>query len=97
VQLGGAVTLVALAGEVVVGYGVQLKQRLGAESTWPVAYANDVFAYIPTKEILSEGGYEADRSQIYYGQPGPWAPAIEATILDKAVDLVKRVRAPNRP
>ncbi|MEX2304377.1 MAG: neutral/alkaline non-lysosomal ceramidase N-terminal domain-containing protein [Bryobacterales bacterium] len=97
VQLGGTVTLVALAGEVVVGYALQLKERLGEESTWPVAYANDVFAYIPTKEILSEGGYEADRSQVYYGQPGPWAPAIEATILGKAVELVKRVRAPNRP
>ena len=97
VQLGGAVTLVALAGEVVVGYGLQLKQRLGAESTWPVAYANDVFAYVPTKEILAEGGYEADRSQVYYGQPGPWAPEIEATILDKAVGLVQRVRAPNQP
>jgi hypothetical protein len=97
VQLGGTVTLVALAGEVVVGYALQLKERLGAESTWPVAYANDVFAYIPTKEILSEGGYEADRSQVYYGQPGPWAPAIEATILDKAVALVKRLRVANRP
>jgi hypothetical protein len=97
VQLGGAVTLVALGGEVVVGYGLQLKQQLGEESTWPVAYANDVFAYIPTKEILSEGGYEADRSQIYYGLPGAWAPAIEATILEKAVGLVNRVRTPNRP
>jgi hypothetical protein len=93
VQFGGGVTLVALAGEVVVGYALQLKQQLGEESTWPVAYANDVFAYIPTKQILSEGGYEADRSQIYYGQPGPWAPTIEATILEKAADLVKRLRA----
>lgn len=95
VQLGRTVTLVALGGEVVVEYGLQLKQKLGEEGTWPVAYANDVFAYIPTREILSEGGYEADRSQIYYGMPGPWAPAIEETILDKAVELVKGIRAPN--
>ena len=92
VQLGNTVTLVALGGEVVVGYGLQLKQRLGEETTWPVGYANDVFAYIPTRQILSEGGYEADRSQIYYGMPGPWAPAIEATILDQAVGLVNKLR-----
>lgn len=96
VQLGGTVTLVALAGEVVVGYALQLKQRLGVDSTWPVAYANDVFAYIPTREILHEGGYEADRSQVYYGMPGPWAPAIEATILGKTVELVEGIRKPNR-
>jgi hypothetical protein len=92
VQLGDTVTLVALGGEVVVGYGLQLKERLGAETTWTVGYANDVFAYIPTREILAEGGYEADRSQVYYGMPGPWAPEIEATILDKATELVKKIR-----
>jgi hypothetical protein len=92
VQLGNTVTLVALGGEVVVGYALQLKQRLGEETTWPVGYANDVFAYIPTRQILSEGGYEADRSQVYYGMPGPWAPAIEATILDQAVGLVNKLR-----
>jgi hypothetical protein len=97
VQLGDTVTMVALAGEVVVGYALQLKQRLGADATWPVAYANDVFAYIPTREILAEGGYEADRSQIYYGMPGPWAAEVEATILDKAVELVTRIRQGNRP
>jgi hypothetical protein len=96
VQLGDTVTLVALGGEVVVGYGLQIKERLGKETTWPVGYANDVFAYIPTREILAEGGYEADRSQIYYGLPGPWAPAIETTILDQAVELVKKMRESNR-
>ena len=95
VQFGDAATMVALSGEVVVGYAQQLKQKLGAENTWPVAYANDVFAYIPTRQILSEGGYEADRSQIYYGMPGPWAPEVEPTILDKAVDLVTKIRGGN--
>lgn len=95
VQLGDTVTLVALGGEVVVGYALRLQQMLGAETTWPVGYANDVFAYIPTRQILSEGGYEADRSQIYYGMPGPWAPEIETTILDQAVALVKKVRGEN--
>jgi hypothetical protein len=96
VQFGGTVTLVALGGEVVVGYALQLKDRLGEETTWPVGYANDVFAYVPTRQILAEGGYEADRSQIYYGLPGPWAPEVEATILEKAVDLVERLREANR-
>jgi hypothetical protein len=49
-----------------------------------VAYSNDVFAYIPTAAILSEGGYEAERSQMWYGMPAQWDPAIEQTILERA-------------
>ena len=31
------------------------------------AYANDTPCYIPTRRVLDEGGYEADRTMIYYG------------------------------
>ncbi len=96
VQFGDTVTLVALAGEVVVDYALRLKKELGAEITWPVAYANDVFAYIPSKRVLAEGGYEADRSMIYYGLPGPWAPEIEEILIKKVHQLVGQVRGESR-
>jgi hypothetical protein len=83
-RLGDAVTLIALGGEVVVDYGLNLKRSLGDRTTWVVAYSNDVFAYIPTAAILSEGGYEAERSQMWYGMPAKWDPAIEQTILERA-------------
>jgi hypothetical protein len=42
--------------------------------------------------MLSEGGYEAVESQIYYEMPGPYAPALEEKIIGKTLDLVRRVR-----
>jgi hypothetical protein len=83
-RLGETLTLIALGGEVTVDYALQLKQRLGPATTWVVAYSNDVMSYIPTAKILEEGGYEAERSQAYYGMPGKWRPTIEKTILDHA-------------
>ena len=83
-RLGDTLELIALSGEVTVGYALELKKRLGPETTWVIGYANDVMSYIPTAKILSEGGYEAERSQMYYGMPGKWDPSIEPTILDRA-------------
>ncbi len=83
-QFGDELELIALSGEVTVGYALELKKRLGAATTWVIGYANDVMAYIPTVKILNEGGYEAERSQMYYGMPGRWEPAIEETILRRA-------------
>ena len=42
--------------------------------------------------ILEEGGYEAVDSMIYYAQPSPWAPSVEATIVNKVKDMVARMR-----
>ena len=58
-QLGKDLTLVALAGEVVVDYAIRFRKELKGKTLWPIGYANDVFAYIPSVRILREGGYEA--------------------------------------
>ncbi|MFP4503031.1 MAG: neutral/alkaline non-lysosomal ceramidase N-terminal domain-containing protein [Candidatus Hydrogenedentota bacterium] len=86
-QLGGQ-TLVALGGEVTVGYSVGIKKLLGHD-TFVMAYANDVMSYIPTETVLAEGGYEGDTSQFIYGMPAKWQPGLEAQILD----TVKQVAA----
>ena len=67
-------------------------KELGAEGFWPVGYANDVMAYIPSKRILDEGGYEADRSMIYYDLPGRWSDLVEEIIVAKALELAREVR-----
>lgn len=90
--LGPGVTLVALAGEVVVDYALRLKQELGREGLWVVAYCNDVFGYVPSRRVRAEGGYEAGGAMIYYGQPGPLAPSVEEVIVDKVRELVGKVR-----
>lgn len=92
IQLGNEATIVALGGEVVVDYSIRLKQELGADGFWPVGYANDVMAYIPSKRILDEGGYEADRSMIYYDLPGRWSDLVEEIIVTKALELAHQVR-----
>jgi hypothetical protein len=92
VKLGGDLTLLALSGEVVVDYSIRLKKELGHKSKlWIAAYANDVFAYIPSRRILEEGGYEPDTSMRYYGLTGPWAPEVEDILVGKVHQMVNAV------
>jgi len=89
-KLGNEVLWVVLGGEVVVDYSTRIKKELaGEKQVWMTAYANDVVAYIPSARVLSEGGYEADSSQIYYGHPTKWAPAIENKIVATVLKLAK--------
>jgi hypothetical protein len=93
VRFGGDLTLVALSGEVVVDYANRLKKELGPSSKlWVAAYANDVFAYIPSRRVLAEGGYEPVTSMTYYGLPGPWAPEVEDILVGKVRQMVKAAR-----
>jgi hypothetical protein len=88
-KFGDQLTWVALGGEVVVDYNLRLRKELARKPLWITGYANDVMAYIPSARVLKEGGYEADSSQIYYGQPTKWAPAIEDKIVGKVLELAK--------
>ena len=90
-QFGQDLTLVAMAGEVVVDYALRLKKEFGADKLWVAGYCNDVFAYIPSLRVLQEGGYEGGDAMTYYGQPGPFAPKVEETIIGKVHDLVARL------
>jgi len=78
---GDRLALVFLGGEVVVDYTLALKKEFDAGRLWVTAYANDVPCYIASKRILTEGGYEADESMIYYDKPARLAPAAEDLIL----------------
>jgi hypothetical protein len=77
----GDVRLVTLGGEVVVDYALRLKHELGRATTWVAGYANDVMAYIPSRRVLAEGGYEGGGAMVYYGQPSAWTPEIEELII----------------
>ncbi len=91
-QFGPDFTLVALAGEVVVDYALRLKKELGPGTIWVAGYSNDVSAYIPSRRILEEGGYEGGGAMLYYVQPGPFTISVEATIINKVRQMVKRLR-----
>lgn len=88
-RLGEQVRFVFLGGEVVVDYVLQLKSMVDdlsvdrPESIWVAGYSNDVMAYIPSRRVLNEGGYEGGGSNVYYGLPGVWSPEIEKKIIDE--------------
>jgi hypothetical protein len=78
---GDDMAMVFLAGEVVVDYALRLKWETDQTRLWIAAYSNDVPCYIPSRRVLSEGGYEADFSMTYYGHPSRLAPATEDLIV----------------
>ena len=78
-----------LGGEVVVDYALRLKVELSGKKTWVAGYANDVMAYIPSRRVLREGGYEGGGSMPLYGLPTIWSPAIENDIIDGVKKLLK--------
>lgn len=90
VQFGKDLTWIALAGEVVVDYVLRLKRELGAGRLWVTAYANDLFAYIPSERVLKEGGYEGGGAMIPYDLPGPFSPGVEEKIIRRVRELVRQ-------
>ena len=93
IRLGSSLTLIALGGEVVADYGVRLRKELAARDrdSWIVGYSNDVTTYIPSRRVLQEGGYEAERSMLLVGLPGPFAPEIEEIVVRRIHQLVRQV------
>src|SRR6185437_2131684 len=93
VRFGDALTLVALPGETVVDYSLRLKRDLaGAAAVWIAGYSNDVFAYVPSKRVLLEGGYEASRAMSYSTNPvlpAPFDPTVEQRLAGKVHELVR--------
>lgn len=92
-RFGNAFTLVAMSGEVVVDYAYRMRREMPEERVWAAGYCNDVFAYVPSMRILTEGGYEADASLIYYGLPTRFAPAVEDTLVGQVLDLARKTGA----
>lgn len=86
----GEQSIVALGGEPVVDYAINLKKIFGPE-LFVMGYSNDVMAYIPTVDILREGGYEGHTSQMAFGLPAKWKESIEPTIMQEVMKLAKQI------
>ena len=91
-RFGKDLNLIALGGEVVVDYSLRLKAQYGWDNTWVAGYCNDVFAYIPSRRVLNEGGYEGGGAMIPYGQPGPFGSAVEELIVEQVNDLMQDLK-----
>ena len=64
IRMGTDFTMIAIGGEPVIDYAVNLKREFGDryKLVWVIGYANDMFGYVPTLRVLAGGGYEGTRS-----------------------------------
>jgi hypothetical protein len=86
-RFGDTLTLAALAGEPVVDYSLRIKALLGWDRTWVAGYNNELAAYIPSRRVRLEGGYEGAEAMWEYGLPAPFTTAVEELIVDKVRQL----------
>ncbi|MCA9132138.1 MAG: neutral/alkaline non-lysosomal ceramidase N-terminal domain-containing protein [Planctomycetales bacterium] len=91
-QLGDEVLVLGMGAETVVDYALRFKQSYG-DSTWVCGYADDMIAYIPSRRVWEEGGYEGGSRLFEYGRPAyRWAGDIEQRIAGTVQRLVEQVR-----
>ena len=87
-KLGNDLLLIGIGGEAVVDYSFRFKKEYNRQTTWVCGYANELVAYIPSRRVWEEGGYEGGPHLDEYGRPAwRWAGDVE----DRIVEAVKRV------
>lgn len=91
VRFGDGPALLALGGEVVVDYCLELKKEFGGDRLIVAGYSNDLPGYIPTRRIQREGGYEAGDSLVYFMQPGWFTDEVEDLVLQGSRRALKDV------
>jgi hypothetical protein len=88
-RLGDEQLWISLGAEAVVDYALRFKREYGPD-TWVVGYAHDMVAYIPSRRVWEEGGYEG--GYLYeYGLPAyRWASNVEDLIAAAVAQLAIR-------
>jgi len=90
-KLGTDQLWIALGGEVCVDYALRFKKEYGS-GIWVNGYANDVMAYIPSRRLWAEGGYQAGAFDVYGLPANRWSSDLEERIADAVARLVGKVR-----
>lgn len=90
-RLGEAV-LVGLGGEACVAYATYIRARSTAASTMALGYTDGSVGYLPTAEILAEGGYEAT-ANLLFRMKGVWTPEIEERLQRTVSQVLADLRA----
>lgn len=87
IRIGDGVRLVGIEGELVGKLGNLIISRYDGGVTFPLGYTDGAQMYLPSTDMLDEGGYEVE-SYWEYHQPAPLAKGNEA-ILEATVDNLK--------
>jgi len=87
-----------MSGEPVVEWSHKFKKMFAhrAPHVWVSGYCNDMFAYVPTKAVLQEGGYEGGRSVLWSYLPAPFTGETEERVMSAARKLVEQVQGATR-
>ena len=91
-KFGDELLLVALGGEPVVDYALRFKRDFAGPIVWVAGYSNDMFGYVPTREVQRQGGYEGGRAALWSALPTPVAGTTEDRIVETVHRLVGHVR-----
>jgi hypothetical protein len=86
-QLDEETRIVSIEGEVSTQYALMIKKMFGTGKTMVLGYTNGVFCYIPTAQMIHEGGYEAT-CNYFFGLRGPFVPEIEDIIIGQIAKAV---------
>lgn len=87
----GDVLMIGMGAETVVDYALRFKKEFGP-GTWVLGYTDDMIAYIPSRRVWEEGGYEGGSNLYEYGRPAlRWSGDIEQMIAESVQKLVKQV------
>jgi neutral ceramidase len=90
-KLGNEMLVIGMGAETVVDYALRFKREFGP-GTWVCGYADDMIAYIPSRRVWEEGGYEGGSNLYEYGRPAfRWSGEVEdriATVVRKLVNEV---------
>ena len=88
-QFGKDLTLVGLPGEAVADYVTRIRSELEPASPWIAAYCNESFGYLPTAEILEQGGHESMGLTLAVGL---FSPQVETTVLTAVRELAEETK-----
>jgi hypothetical protein len=92
IRFGDELLLMAIGGEPVIDYAHMMRKEFAGPILWVAGYCNDMFAYVPTRAVLSEGGYEGGRSVLWSYLPAPFTGETEDRVMNAARRLVKQVK-----
>jgi neutral ceramidase len=88
-KLSRGLRLVGIEGEAVAELGLIIKNFYRDGVTFPLGYTDGAQMYLPTSNMLDEGGYEVE-SYWEYRQPSPLAKGMEKILADSMSQLQNR-------
>jgi hypothetical protein len=89
-RLTSDVQIVALGGEICGEIGQAVRELFPNRRTIFFGYTEEVLAYIPTRQIIEDGGYEGKSSQTYFMLPAPFALDMPDALLRGVQELVPK-------